>query len=47
VLDLKPINKGQGTVVEAFLDKGKGYVFNTCSAWYVKSRDYMLAGKTS
>jgi translation initiation factor IF-2 len=36
VLDLKsnPDKAAQGTVVEAFLDKGKGYVSYISATWY-------------
>ncbi|TDE06410.1 translation initiation factor IF-2 [Flavobacterium hiemivividum] len=48
VLDLKsnPNKEAQGTVVEAFLDKGKGYV-STILVQHgtLKVGDYMLAGK--
>jgi translation initiation factor IF-2 len=48
VLDLKsnPNKEAQGTVVEAFLDKGKGYV-STILVQHgtLKIGDYMLAGK--
>ena len=48
ILDLKanPNKEAQGTVVEAFLDKGKGYV-STILVQHgtLKVGDYMLAGK--
>ncbi|MBZ4036068.1 translation initiation factor IF-2 [Flavobacterium sp. 17A] len=48
ILDLKsnPNKAAQGTVVEAFLDKGKGYVSTILvQAGTLKIGDYMLAGK--
>lgn len=48
ILDLKsnPNKAAQGTVVEAYLDKGKGYVSTILvQAGTLKIGDYMLAGK--
>ncbi|TGD57705.1 translation initiation factor IF-2 [Flavobacterium humi] len=48
ILDLKanPNKPGTGTVVEAFLDKGRGYVSTVLvQAGTIKVGDYVLAGK--
>jgi translation initiation factor IF-2 len=48
ILDLKanPNKPGTGTVVEAFLDKGRGYISTVLvQAGTVKVGDYILAGK--
>ena len=50
LLELKanPIRKSRGTVVEAFLDKGRGYVSTVLvQNGTLKMGDYMLAGKHS
>jgi len=50
LLDLKanPNKKASGTVVEAFLDKGRGYVSTILvQAGTLKVGDYLLAGKCS
>ncbi len=50
LLDLKanPNKKASGTVVEAFLDKGRGYVSTILvQAGTLKVGDYLLAGKSS
>ncbi len=50
LLDLKsnPNKPAQGTIVEAFLDKGKGYVSTVLvQHGTLKIGDYMLAGKNS
>jgi translation initiation factor IF-2 len=50
LLDLKsnPNKAAQGTIVEAFLDKGKGYVSTVLvQHGTLKIGDYMLAGKNS
>lgn len=50
MLDLKanPDKAGNGTVVEAFLDKGRGYVSTVLvQAGTLKIGDYLLAGKHS
>ena len=50
ILDLKanPSKKATGTVVEAYLDKGRGYVSTLLvQGGTLKVGDYILAGKTS